>query len=331
MEPVSLMLATGAAVAAGLTFGLRLDRKRRRRQEEAWRRAAELLGGHFAPRGKSFWRSSPATVAAQVEHGIDVLVDHYTVSTGKSSVTFTRLQAAAPGAGELGLTLREEGTMVAIGKALGLDDIDTGDADFDARFLFRSSDAALARAWLSPPARVALVAMPAGYTAALKRGRVTAQTRGLEMDAEGLVQAVRAVGALAGGGRELLSRWRALAEALGGKLTIGGDVFVPGELSVSCEQEGRLASIETAPPGTRVRVELGRRDAPTFSVAPGQALPAMGRAGTEAWDAVQPATLACDGESVAVSWEGYLPDEARTRAALVLATAAATGGDAPYR
>jgi hypothetical protein len=329
MEPIALVMAAGAVAA--VAFGVRVQRKQRRAQEEVWSRAAALLGGRYAPRGTSFWRPAPARIEAELEHGVAVVVDHYTVSTGKSSVTFTRLQAQAPGAGELSVTLREEGTMAAIGKALGLADIDTGDPAFDTRFLFRSGDVPLARAWVDPRARAALLAMPASYTVALKDGQVIARRRGIEMDVEGLVAAVRAIGALSGGGRALMVRWRALAGALGGKLVRGGADFAPGEAQIACEHEGRLATVETAPSITRVRVELGQRDAPIFRVLPGEELPPMGSGARHAWEAVQPATLECDGESVLVAWDGYQPDEARVRAALLLAVAARPADDAPYR
>src|SRR5438445_104789 len=80
-----------------------------------------------------------------------------------------------------------------------------------------------------------------------------------------VVAAMRAAAALAAGGRELLGRWRTLARELGARVVVGerDDAFVPGQVRLELEHEGRAFAIAALADGTvRVRLELGRKDAP---------------------------------------------------------------------
>ncbi len=337
MEPVSLLIV--AAVAGGsMALGLTLATRRRAKTMEAWSAAAELVKGRFEPAVRRFWSEDPARVIATLEPGIEVTVDHFMVSTGKSSVIYTRVVAQAPGAQGLRLKLSTEGVLATVGKALGLGDLQLGDAAFDERFLVRGNDPAITAAWLSPKVRGALMESGREYGFALEDGAVKAQRTGLEHDPERLAAAMRAVAALAGGGALLVLGWRRLATALGGTLT--DRIFIPGRIRFDTELEGRQLTIETCadPPSTLFRRGLGVKDAPRLELAAGEALDSLPgsallfRAGAEAaWRAIQPARLTCDGETATVSFAGFIPDVARFRGATALVCAFEPRPSGPYR
>jgi hypothetical protein len=334
---LEIVVVAGVAVATA-TAAIRMEKRWRKRLESAWSEAARLAGGQFEPSRRTFWKPSRARVVAVLEPGIEVVVDHHVVSTGKSSTSYTRVIAPAPGAGELELKLRRENALVHVGKALGLGDIELGDSAFDARYLVRSNDPWLTRAWLDASVRQAFLATPREYDATLHDGDVKVQRVGLEMHAEQLVATMQAAAALAAGGLRLQERWQALAGELAGRIA-GRDAatFLPGAVRFDAEHEGHHVAVETdADPerGTRVRLELGRRDAPTFEVAPGAPLGdvAGGSARAEdAWRRLQPAHLRGDGSSVALTWPGYAPDLARVRTALELLGALRSDAPGPYR
>ena len=128
-----------------------------------------------------------------------MVADHYVVSTGKNEAHFTRVRASAPGAGDLDLRLRRENALTHVGKALGLGDIELGDAAFDTRYLVRASDVWMTRAWIDDATRAAFMATPPEYDAHLEGGQVTVKRHGVEKHAEQLVSAMRATAGLAAG------------------------------------------------------------------------------------------------------------------------------------
>jgi hypothetical protein len=334
---LEIVVVAGVAVATA-TAAIRLERRWRTRVETAWREAARLADGEFVPTRRSFWKPSRARLVAVFEPGIEVVVDHHVVSNGKSATSYTRVIAPAPGAGQLDIRLRRENALTHVGKALGLGDIELGDPEFDSRYLLRSNDPWLTRAWIDAPVRAALLATPREYDATLDDGDVKLQRVGLELHAEQLVETMRAAATLAAGSLSLMQRWRELAAGLGGRIAPGADeTFVPGQVRFDAEHEGHIVAVETAATperGTRVRRELGRRDAPTFELAPGAPLgDAAGGSSRaeEAWRTLQPAQLRCDGASVVVTWPGYTPDATRLRTALELLGAVRSGVPGPYR
>jgi hypothetical protein len=337
---LEIVAVAGLAVtaAAAATAGFRVQKRWRARVDAVWTEAARLASGQFVPASGSFWRARSVRVVAVFEPGIEVVVDRYVVSNGKSSTVFTRVIAPAPGAGELDLKLRRENALTHVGKTLGLGDIQLGDAAFDTRYLVRSNQPLLVPAWIDAPVRQALLATPKEYDATLHDGEVKLQRVGVEMHAEQLVATMQAAAALAAGSLSLHRRWRELADALGGRMAPAADeTFVPGQVRFDAEHEGHHVAVETdaAPErGTRVRRELGRKDAPSFEVAPGAALgDAAGGSprADDAWRTLQPAHLRCDGATVVVTWPGYVPDVARLRAALELLGAVRSEAPGPYR
>lgn len=129
--------------------------------------------------------------------------------------------------------------------------------DFEARFRLTSPNMDLARAWANEAFK-AQVMMTTGYTFTLERGRVTAVREGLEHDAAQLRAAMRAVGAMASRGQELLKRWDSTAESLGGTLSAETESWEPdGKTVIDAERHGRHVVIDA------VRHGPTPRDVPT--------------------------------------------------------------------
>jgi hypothetical protein len=104
-------------------------------QAEIWSRLATQTGGQFSD-GGFFGKTR-----------VDVLVDQwtltldtYTVSTGKSSTTYTRLRAPFVNADGFRFTIYKTGLFTPLGKLLGMQDIEIGDPDFDQAFVLKGND-----------------------------------------------------------------------------------------------------------------------------------------------------------------------------------------------
>lgn len=67
-------------------------------------------------------------------------LDVYTQSTGQTTIQYTRVRAAYVNTGAFKLTVYRQGMLSAIGKALGLQDIETGFEEFDAGHVIKGSD-----------------------------------------------------------------------------------------------------------------------------------------------------------------------------------------------
>lgn len=120
-------------------------RRWRARMHAAWAAVATRLGGTFAPASGRWWRSKSARVEAKIG-AASVLMDHYTVSHGKSSTTYTRTRVATSCSKQL--TSYRESIFSGIGKALGMQDLLVGDPVYDERFVIKSDDEAWARSVL---------------------------------------------------------------------------------------------------------------------------------------------------------------------------------------
>ncbi len=304
--------------------------------EEVWSEVAVRTRGRFEPQGGALFWSSPAKVTATLGTGIDVVVDHRPARPRGSASATTQVRADARGSAELRVRLVRRGVFARVRTTLGLRHVELGHDAFDTAFLVRANDHELARAWLSARVRAAILACGPDYRLSLRRGIVRAERGGFETDPDCLLAAMHAVAMLAVGGDELLDRWRALADELGGSL-VAADHFAAGQVRIDLERDGHHVAVATQPGpevATQVRRELGRRDAPDFELAPAAPWTGAGpgaQAAADAWQAIQPARLRCDGEAVVISWPGILADATRVKRALALVTAVSIGAELPYR
>jgi hypothetical protein len=103
-------------------------------QNEIWQQLCKEIGADFVRGG--FWRGH--RVQARVGEWT-VTLDTYTVSTGKSHVTYTRMRAPYVNADGFRFTLYRKTLFSGIGKLLGMQDIEVGDPDFDRDFIIKSN------------------------------------------------------------------------------------------------------------------------------------------------------------------------------------------------
>ncbi|MFO0756473.1 MAG: hypothetical protein U0359_08280 [Byssovorax sp.] len=228
-----------------------VSRQQMAKRAVVWQRVAEEIGGRFEPSSGGFWKPDPMKIVAQLDD-ITVVVDHYTVSHGRSSTTYTRIYAEASGPNALTLKVYEEGVLSSLGKAFGTQDIDTGDRAFDDVFIVKSNDEGLARLWLDDRKLRETLTEARPYSLTLENRAVTSTKVGIDDDPRRLITAIRAVAQCAARGAKLGKRWRKLAAKLGGEVS-------RGELSWPGDQDAAIA-LELR--GMRVTVAIDRRSLP---------------------------------------------------------------------
>lgn len=73
-------------------------------------------------------------------HCFEIVFDYHVVSTGKSTITYTRVRTAFKNPKEYKLKLGKEGFFSKVGKAFGGQDIEIGDEIFDQSHIIKSND-----------------------------------------------------------------------------------------------------------------------------------------------------------------------------------------------
>ena len=104
-------------------------------KDEVWRQLSQEIGAEFVEGG--LWKGNK--VQAQVKPWT-ITLDTYTVSTGKSSVTYTRMRAPYVNPEGFRFTIYRKSIFSDLGKFLGMQDIEVSDPDFDEAFIIKGSD-----------------------------------------------------------------------------------------------------------------------------------------------------------------------------------------------
>lgn len=103
-------------------------------KSEIWQQLAREIQGNYVNRG--IWKGD--RVEAKVGNWI-VVLDTYTVSTGKSSVTYTRMRAPFVNPSNFYFRIYRSGLFSNLGKMLGMEDIEVGYEDFDKEFIIKGN------------------------------------------------------------------------------------------------------------------------------------------------------------------------------------------------
>ena len=104
-------------------------------REEVWIQLCTEIGAEFVDGG--LWKGDK--VQARVKEWT-VTLDTYTVSTGKSHITYTRMRAPYVNKDGFQFTIYRKGIFSDLRKRLGMQDIDIGDPDFDRDYVIQGND-----------------------------------------------------------------------------------------------------------------------------------------------------------------------------------------------
>jgi hypothetical protein len=113
-------------------------------KQEVWQEVCRQIGAQYI--SGSFWKGDK--VVAQVGPWV-VTLDTYTVSTGKSSVTYTRMRAPYVNRDGFQFQIYRSGIFTDLGKLFGMQDIEIGDPSFDEDFVVKSNVEVQVRALLN--------------------------------------------------------------------------------------------------------------------------------------------------------------------------------------
>ena len=104
-------------------------------KEEIWRQLCTETGADYVPGG--FWKGDKV----QATHDEwTITLDTYVVSTGKTTMVFTRLRAPYVNPDHFRFTIYRRGLFSEIAKWLGMQDIAVGHANFDRDFIIKGTD-----------------------------------------------------------------------------------------------------------------------------------------------------------------------------------------------
>jgi hypothetical protein len=109
-------------------------------RDEIWRQLSHEMGGEFVE--GSFTKSS--RVKVQIKEWV-VTLDTFTVSTGNSSTTYTRMRAPYVNPDQFRFTIYRRSVFSNLGKLLGMQDVSIGEAAFDEAFIIKANDEAKVR------------------------------------------------------------------------------------------------------------------------------------------------------------------------------------------
>lgn len=103
-------------------------------QNEIWSKIAADVGGNY--QAGNFWSGG---VLRYRSGQWEITLDTYTVSTGKSSITYTRMRAPFVNKDGLRFKIYRAGLFASIGKMLGMQDIEVLDPSFSERFIIQGN------------------------------------------------------------------------------------------------------------------------------------------------------------------------------------------------
>ncbi len=108
---------------------------------EIWRQLCTETGADYVKGG--FWKGDKV----QVKHDEwTITLDTYVVSTGKTTVVFTRLRAPYVNPDHFRFTIYRRGLFSDIAKWLGMQDVEVGHEDFDRDFIIKGTEEGKLRA-----------------------------------------------------------------------------------------------------------------------------------------------------------------------------------------
>ena len=104
-------------------------------KKEIWRQLSAEMQATFVDGGA--WKADRVEAA----HGQWlVTLDTYAVSTGKTVVVFTRMRAPYANPDGFRFTIYRRGVFTALGKLLGMQDVEVGYEEFDRDFVIKGND-----------------------------------------------------------------------------------------------------------------------------------------------------------------------------------------------
>jgi hypothetical protein len=164
-----------------------------RKRMQAWRDVAERTGLSFNP-GSSIFEKP---VISGGFRGFNVVVDTFTRGTGKSRTTYTRIVFNLHAQSNLTLSLSGEGLFSKVGKSFGMQDIETGDAEIDERYVIKGQpEAEVVRLLSSIGLRQKLLTLR-GLNVEVKGQQVYYHKRGAEANPDALEALLDVLGDLA--------------------------------------------------------------------------------------------------------------------------------------
>lgn len=104
-------------------------------KKEIWQQLAEEINASYINNG--FWKGD--RVEAHVDNWT-VVLDTYVVSTGKATITYTRMRAPFVNLGNFYFKIYRSGMFTELGKMFGMQDINVGYEDFDNDFVIKSNN-----------------------------------------------------------------------------------------------------------------------------------------------------------------------------------------------
>lgn len=121
-------------------------------KNEIWGQIAKDIGGHY-------------DADELFKHGVlryqsgswEISLDTYTVSTGKTSTTYTRMRAPFINKDGLRFTIYPERLFSFVGKFFGMQDIEIGDSYFDNAYIIKGNNEEKIRWFLEDPQLKALI------------------------------------------------------------------------------------------------------------------------------------------------------------------------------
>jgi len=125
-------------------------------KQEIWRQLTNEIDAHFVEGG--FWKGDKV----QATHGEwTMTLDTYAVSTGKTTIVFTRMRAPYVNPDGFRFTVYRKGIFSDIAKRFGMQDVEVGDEAFDRDFVIKGTDEAkLKDLFASPRIRELIATKP---------------------------------------------------------------------------------------------------------------------------------------------------------------------------
>lgn len=122
-------------------------------RQELWQQLTREIDARYIP--GSFWKGD----SVRATHGEwTITLDTYAISTGKSTMIFTRMRAPYVNADGFRFTVYPKGIFTGVAKWLGMQDVEVGDEAFDRDFVIKGSDESRLRELFSNPKIRALLA-----------------------------------------------------------------------------------------------------------------------------------------------------------------------------